>query len=170
MQPGFGSNVADGAQEELHGGRDSLRLVKIRLVLTLMVVAILPLAAVAPLARAVLDDTKTALEQRLVAEAEHAATEVRRELTGVRDTLESMTALESVSLAVTLPVDDPGLEPALSQLHELLERPSGIVAAVAITDPGGALISRVGAQSVVFIGPPAPPVDRASFTLLTEDG
>lgn len=169
MHPGFGSNVADDTQDEFDGGRNSLRLVKIRLVLTLMVVAILPLAAIAPLARAVLDDTKTALEQRLVAEAEHAATEVRRELTGVRDTLESLAALESVALAIGLPVGDPAAEPAVNQLRKLLERPSGVVAAVAITDPGGALISRVGAEATVFIGTPAPPVDRARFTLLSEE-
>jgi diguanylate cyclase (GGDEF)-like protein len=59
MQPSSDQDVAPGVHGEILDGRDSLRLVRIRLALTLIAVAIIPFAAVAPIARAVLDDTGT---------------------------------------------------------------------------------------------------------------
>ena len=82
MQPTFDHDVSATPHPETLDGRDSLRLVKIRLALTLIAVAILPFAAVAPIARAVLDGSRTGLEQRLAAESEHAAAELRSELAG----------------------------------------------------------------------------------------
>ena len=43
----------DVLRDPILDGRDSLRLVKLRLVLTLIAVAVLPIAAVSPLIRAV---------------------------------------------------------------------------------------------------------------------
>jgi len=59
MQPSSDQDVAPGVHGEILDGRDSLRLVRIRLALTLIAVAIIPFAAAAPIARAVLDDTRT---------------------------------------------------------------------------------------------------------------
>jgi len=59
MQPSSDQDVAPGVHGEILDGRDSLRLVRIRLALTLIAVAIIPFATVAPIARAVLDDTGT---------------------------------------------------------------------------------------------------------------
>ena len=111
MQPSSGSDVPPGVQAEILDGRDSLRLVRIRLALTLIAVAILPFAAVAPIARAVLDDTRTGLEQRLAAEADHAAAEVRRELDGIRQTLESLAGSGAVVAALVAPAGDPAACP-----------------------------------------------------------
>lgn len=149
-------------------GRDSLRLVKIRLALTLIAVAILPIAAIAPLARAVLDDTRMALAERLSAEADYAAAEVRRELAGIRETLEGLVLLDEVAAAIAAPPSDPATGPAATALRKLLERPSGVVVAVAIADPGAYPRVRVGAESATFSGLPPPPADRPAFIVLTD--
>src|SRR3954447_832345 len=65
-------------------GRDSLRLVKLRLGLTLIAVAILPIAAVSPLVRAVAEEARVTHHERLTDQAQTAALDVRRELAMVR--------------------------------------------------------------------------------------
>src|SRR5215207_10056789 len=50
MHPTFDHESSAAIHDELPDGRDSLRVVKIRLALTLIAVAILPFAAVAPIA------------------------------------------------------------------------------------------------------------------------
>lgn len=168
MKARFEQDESPGVLREILDGRDSLRLVKIRLALTLITVAILPIAAVAPLARAVLDDTRTALGERLSAEADHAAAEVRRELIGIRDTLERLVVLDEVAAALATPPEDLAAGPAATQLRELLKRPSNVVAAVAIADPGAYPLVRVGAESARFSGLAPPPTGRATFILLTD--
>ncbi len=150
-------------------GHDSLRLVKIRLALTLIAVAILPLAAVAPVARAVLDDTRTALTERLSAEAEHAAAEVRRELNGIRGTLQELAASDAVAAAIALPAGDPAAGPVAGQLGALLKRPSGVVNAAALADPAGAVHVRVGPEGTALSGMPPPPTNLAAFILVPDE-
>ena len=166
MQPTFDHDVSATPHPEVLDGRDSLRLVKIRLALTLIAVAILPFAAVAPIARAVLDGSRTGLEQRLAAESEHAAAELRRELTGIQAVLEATALKPAVAAAPALAAEDPALATALVEIRELLERPSSVVAAVGIADAAGALHLRAGSEAATFANLPPPPTNRSSFNLV----
>ncbi|HEX4897571.1 MAG TPA: EAL domain-containing protein, partial [Candidatus Limnocylindrales bacterium] len=168
MQPSSDQDVSPGVHGEILDGRDSLRLVRIRLALTLIAVAIIPFAAVAPIARAVLDDTRTALEERLAAEADHAASEVRRELDGIRGAVDTLAASEAVAAALAVPIGDPATAPALAELRGLIERPSGVVAAVAVADPAGIHV-RAGSASTAFAGIP-PASNRTELNLVPGSG
>ncbi|MCI0583759.1 MAG: bifunctional diguanylate cyclase/phosphodiesterase [Chloroflexi bacterium] len=168
MQASPDQDVPPGVQAEILDGRDSLRLVRIRLALTLVAVAIIPFAAVAPIARAVLDDTRTGLEERLGAEAEHAAAEVRRELTDIRATLETAAASEAAAAALAAPAPDPANVQAAAGLGALLKRPSGIVAGVVVASPGG-IHARVGPATTAFAGIP-PRANRTELNLVTVGG
>ncbi|MEW5990759.1 MAG: bifunctional diguanylate cyclase/phosphodiesterase [Chloroflexota bacterium] len=168
MQPSSEPDAPPGAHGEILDGRDSLRLVRIRLALTLVAVAVIPFAAVAPIARAILDDTRTALEERLSAEADHAAAEVRRELTDIRDTLDALAASEAVIAALAAPPGDPVAAPASAALSDLLDRPSSVVAGVVIADVGG-IRARVGPVGTVFAGIP-PRANRTEINLVAIAG
>src|SRR3954467_15123838 len=74
----------DVSRDPILDGRDSLRLVKLRLALTLITVAILPVAAVAPLIRAVAEEGRVAHHLRLETVASQAAASVSRELDAIR--------------------------------------------------------------------------------------
>src|SRR5690349_17185381 len=74
----------DTARDPILDGRDSLRLVKLRLGLTLIAVAILPIAAVSPLVRAVAEEARVTHHERLSDQAQIIAYEVQRELTSIR--------------------------------------------------------------------------------------
>src|SRR4051794_32058942 len=78
------SPATETARDPILDGRDSLRLVKLRLGLTLIAVAILPIAAVSPLVRAVAEEARVPHHERLTDQAQTAADEVQRELTLVR--------------------------------------------------------------------------------------
>ena len=71
MQPD--PNQHEVPRDPVLDGRDSLRLVKLRLALTLIAVAILPIAAVSPLVRAVAEEARVAHHERLVDQARTAA-------------------------------------------------------------------------------------------------
>jgi diguanylate cyclase (GGDEF)-like protein len=73
------------ARDPILDGRDSLRLVKLRLALTLITVAILPVAAVAPLVRAVAEEARVAHHLRLEAQATESSATIDRELAAVLD-------------------------------------------------------------------------------------
>jgi diguanylate cyclase (GGDEF)-like protein len=73
----------DVARDPILDGSDSLRLVRLRLALTLIAVAILPVVALAPLVRAVAEDARMAHHQRLETEAGVAALVLDRELEAI---------------------------------------------------------------------------------------
>jgi diguanylate cyclase (GGDEF)-like protein len=75
----------DVPRDPILDGRDSLRLVKLRLALTLIAVAVLPIAAVSPLVRAVAEEARVAHHERLVDQAQTAAVEVEREIAALRE-------------------------------------------------------------------------------------
>ena len=79
MQPD--PQTHDVSRDPILDGRDSLRLVKLRLALTLIAVAILPMAAMSPLVRAVAEEARATHHQRLADQATSAAEEIRREVT-----------------------------------------------------------------------------------------
>lgn len=70
----------DASRDPILDGRDSLRLVKLRLSLTLIAVAVLPIAAVSPLVRAVADEARVAHHERLADQASTAVAELQREI------------------------------------------------------------------------------------------
>src|ERR671912_2297483 len=80
----------DPSRDPILDGRDSLRLVKLRLSLTLVAVALLPIAAVSPLVRAVAEEARVAHHERLADQAFMAATEVRREIAHVQSAAASL--------------------------------------------------------------------------------
>lgn len=83
---------ADSSRDPLLDGRDSLRLVKLRLGLTLIAVAILPIAAVSPLVRAVAEEARVAHHERLTDQAKTAAIEVRRAVDDIEAATEGLLA------------------------------------------------------------------------------
>lgn len=167
MDSTLGHEASPSGSGEAHG-RDSLRLVKLRLALTLVAVAILPIAAVAPLARAVLDDTRSALDARLASDADHAAAEIRRELTGVRDALIAAATSDAAVAAVEGPADAPSVATVAKQLGELLQRPSASVEGAAILSVAGDLRAGVGDPSSSLVTVTPLRADRASFTVVRD--
>src|SRR5215213_1997269 len=65
-------------------GRDSLRLVKLRLGLTLIAVAILPIAAVSPLVRAVAEEARVNHHERLADQAQTAVASFERDVSRIQ--------------------------------------------------------------------------------------
>src|SRR5215216_1569352 len=89
----------DSARDPILDGRDSLRLVKLRLGLTLIAVAILPIAAVSPLVRAVAEEARFTHHERLADQAQTAVVSLQREVSRIRS-------------AERLLLDDPAIEDA----------------------------------------------------------
>jgi diguanylate cyclase (GGDEF)-like protein len=80
----------DTSRDPILDGRDSLRLVKLRLALTLIAVAVLPIAAVSPLVRAVAEEARVAHHERLADQARTAVDELEREITVLRSATGSL--------------------------------------------------------------------------------
>src|ERR1700741_1306649 len=92
----------DTARDPILDGRDSLRLVKLRLGLTLIAVAILPIAAVWPLVRAVAEEARVTHHERMADQAQTVAFEVEGELDLVRKAADStLTQPAIVAAAAT---------------------------------------------------------------------
>jgi diguanylate cyclase (GGDEF)-like protein len=125
-------------------GRSSLRLVKLRLVLTLVAVAVLPLAALAPVIRTIVDDPRVAQHERLAAQSEHVAAEVRRELDGIRLAVGAVAADPSLPAAIVAKPNSNRTKAADALLAALVARPSGVIAAVALVDPSGVIRAKAG--------------------------
>ena len=149
------------ALDGIADGRYSLRLVKIRLALTLIAVAILPLAALAPMIRTVLDDSRVAQQERLATQGEQAAAALRRELDGIRVSLDALVAGDVVVGALS---SEPGSKPAKAasaRLAAALARPSGAVTTIALVDPAGVVRAQAGDAttpvSLLLPAPNAPP-------------
>ena len=107
LQPDPHNN--DVARDPILDGRDSLRLVKLRLALTLIAVAVLPIAAVSPLVRAVAEEARVAHHERLVDQAQIAAVEVEREIAALRLLTQDL-------------LDDPALVKAAAQDSSAAQR------------------------------------------------
>jgi diguanylate cyclase (GGDEF)-like protein len=80
----------DVSRDPILDGRDSLRLVKLRLALTLIAVAVLPIAAVSPLVRAVAEEARVAHHDRLVDQARTASLEMEREIAALREDTQAL--------------------------------------------------------------------------------
>jgi len=90
----------DVARDPILDGSDSLRLVRLRLALTLIAVAILPVVALAPLVRVVAEDARMAHHQRLDTEAGVTAVALDRELEAIHASAMDLLADPVVQAAV----------------------------------------------------------------------
>ena len=135
LQPDSHHN--DVSRDPILDGRDSLRLVKLRLALTLIAVAVLPIAAVSPLVRAVAEEARVAHHDRLVDQAHTTAVEVEREIAVLREQTEGL--LDEPALVKAAAQDASAAERKLAseRLAEFVDHPgSTLVAAALVTGKG----------------------------------
>ena len=157
----------DVSRDPILDGRDSLRLVKLRLALTLITVAILPIAAVSPLVRAAAEEARVAHHQRLESEASQVTTTFQREVQGVEAMSASLLADPRV-LAASLPGATGATRAAASShLGDLMRRDSGAVTSVTLRDSGG-VRAAYGAPLVSGLVPDGAPVP--GLTAVTDGG
>src|SRR5678815_5461076 len=127
----------DASRDPILDGRDSLRLVKLRLALTLITVAILPIAAVSPLVRAAAEEARVAHHQRLESEASVVTTTFQREIRGVEAQSAALLADPRVLAASVPGATGATRAAASSRLGDLLRRDSAAVTGVTLRDNGG---------------------------------
>jgi diguanylate cyclase (GGDEF)-like protein len=131
----------DPARDAVLDGRDSLRLVKLRLGLTLIAVAILPIAAVSPLVRAVAEEARVNHHARLTDQASAAVQEVRREITAVRDEIGAALETEAIVVASDDEATATERRSAAEQLAEIASGSGDVVVAVSLLSGEGVQVS-----------------------------
>jgi diguanylate cyclase (GGDEF)-like protein len=118
-------------------GRDSLRLVKLRLALTLIAVAVLPIAAVSPLVRAAADEARIAHHERLADQAAMAAGQLEREIAGIQAAERKLLA-DPVIVAASAPdASAKERKAAATRLEDLAAGPDGAILGVTLLTPDG---------------------------------
>ncbi|HUQ43256.1 MAG TPA: bifunctional diguanylate cyclase/phosphodiesterase [Candidatus Limnocylindria bacterium] len=117
----------DTTRDPVLDGRDSFRLVKLRLALTLIAVAVLPIAAVSPLVRAVAEEARVAHHERLVDQARGAVTDIRREINVLRE-------------STRLLLDNPALVAAAQKDSTVATRQKASVRLATFGDQSGSVI------------------------------
>lgn len=131
-------------------GRDTLRLVKLRLGLTLLAVAVLPIAAVSPLVRAVAEEARVTHHERLADQAQNAVASFQREVSRIQ-------------AAGRLLLDDPAIAAAAapdanaSENSAATSRLSEFVAGDGAEPSGGEVVGATllnGHGVVSAVGPP----------------
>ena len=127
----------DVSRDPILDGRDSLRLVKLRLALTLITVAILPIAAVSPLVRAAAEEARVAHHQRLESEASQVTTTFQREVSGIEAMSTALLADPRVFATSGGGATGATRAAASSRLGDLMRRDSGAVTGVTLRDDGG---------------------------------
>jgi diguanylate cyclase (GGDEF)-like protein len=127
----------DPARETILDGRDSLRLVKLRLGLTLIAVAILPIAAVSPLVRAVAEEARVNHHARLNDQAAATVQEVRRQITSVRDAVQAALGNDAVVTAAADDATAAERRAASQQLAEMAKGSDDVVVAAALLSGEG---------------------------------
>lgn len=141
MQPE--SQHHDVTRDPILDGRDSLRLVKLRLGLTLIAVAILPIAAVSPLLRAVAEEARLAHHERLADQASTAVIELEREIGLVRKA--GQAVLEDPAIVAAAGTDASATERrrATARLKQYVDRASGSVTSATLL-AGDGLVTAFG--------------------------
>ncbi len=152
--------------DEFGEGRHGLRSVKVRLALTLIAVAILPLAALAPLARSVLDDPRIAQRERLNAQSAHMATEARHRLEDVRATMLAVSSVPTIRAALEPGATANTLAAAAQDLDPILDVRTGLVGAVAVLNGSGAVQAQVGNAAADMTSIPIPRPGASAFRLV----
>ncbi len=128
----------DNARDPILDGRDSLRLVKLRLGLTLIAVALLPIAAVSPLVRAVAEEARVTHHERLADQAQTAALDLARELTLVRSAADGLLADPAIIAAAAGDASSAERRKASDRLEVLGENPGGTIVGAALLTGDGA--------------------------------
>jgi len=131
----------EAPRDPILDGRDSLRLVKLRLGLTLIAVAILPIAAVSPLVRAVAEEARVTHHERLTDQAQTAALELGRELALVRTAADAMLNRPTILAAAAGDATPTDRRNARVSLGDLVEGPTGIVVGATLLTSDGAKAS-----------------------------
>ena len=135
MQPE--PQAQDNQRDPILDGRDSLRLVKLRLGLTLIAVALLPIAAVSPLVRAVAEEARVTHHERLADQAQTAAYGLGRELTLVRSAADEMLGDPAIVAAAASGAGSAERRKASDRLELFVDRPGGpVVGAMLLTGDG----------------------------------
>ncbi|HSL98122.1 MAG TPA: bifunctional diguanylate cyclase/phosphodiesterase [Candidatus Deferrimicrobiaceae bacterium] len=124
--------IHDLAHDPILDGRDSLRIVRLRLALTLITVALLPIAAFAPIVRAVSGDATLAHHLRLDTDAGTVASKLAVELGAVAALSESLLDDPAVvDAAAADPLADASAA-ASARLSALVRRSSGAVSGASL--------------------------------------
>src|ERR1044072_5561480 len=120
----------DPARDAVLDGRDSLRLVQLPLGPTPLPVALLPIAAVSPLVRAVAEEARVNHHARLTDQASATVQEVRREITTVRGEIEAALTNEAIVVASEDEATAAERRSATDQLAEIAKASEDVVVAV----------------------------------------
>jgi diguanylate cyclase (GGDEF)-like protein len=128
----------DVSRDPILDGRDSLRLVKLRLGLTLIAVAILPIAAVSPLVRAVAEEARVTHHERLADQATTAVGEFEREIALVRTSGQELLTDPAITAAVGPKADGHTRIEASIRLQELGGGTASPVIGATLLDAEGA--------------------------------
>ncbi|MEZ0239243.1 MAG: putative bifunctional diguanylate cyclase/phosphodiesterase [Chloroflexota bacterium] len=178
MHPG--PTLNDVARDPILDGSDSLRLVRLRLALTLIAVAILPVVALAPLVRAVAEDARMDHHQRLQTEAGIAALVFDRELEAIHAMASDLLADPAIQAAAsdtTTPEARAAAEAGLARLT--MSASSAVSGAVvlrgsevraSIGDPASVGTSAVPAAAVALAAPNARSAVADTATAAAPDG
>jgi diguanylate cyclase (GGDEF)-like protein len=131
------SQAQDNQRDPILDGRDSLRLVKLRLGLTLIAVALLPIAAVSPLVRAVAEEARVTHHERLADQAQTAAYGLGRELTLVRSAADEILGDPAIVAAAANDAGSAQRRKASDRLELFVGHPGGpVVGAMLLTADG----------------------------------
>jgi diguanylate cyclase (GGDEF)-like protein len=135
----------DKIRDPILNGRDTLRQVKLRLSLTLVMVALLPVVAIAPLVRTIAEEARGAHHQQLESEAGQAAASIRVELDGIVRDGQALAAAREVQAAATAKASSDVRSRAAARLADLVGRDAHAVTGVVLVDAAGALRASAGA-------------------------
>src|SRR5512132_3356245 len=127
----------DVSRDPILDGRDSLRLVKLRLGLTLIAVAVLPIAAVSPLVRAVAEEARVTHHERLADQASTAVAEFEREIALVRSVEQELLGDPTIGAAAGDDAGDGARIQASIRLQDLVVGPGApVLGATLLTADG----------------------------------
>ncbi len=147
------SQAQDTARDPILDGRDSLRLVKLRLGLTLIAVAILPIAAVSPLVRAVAEEARVAHHERLTDQAQTTVLEVGRELALVRTAGDALLAQPVIVAAAASDAKSGDRRKATDSLAAYIDDQTGVIVGATLVTGDGAKASSGVAIDVTSLPP-----------------
>ena len=143
----------DSARDPILDGRDSLRLVKLRLGLTLIAVAILPIAAVSPLVRAVAEEARVTHHERLTDQAQTAGLELGRELAFVRSAADNILTQPAIVAAAAGDATAADRRKAKDALTSFIDGPTGIVVGATLVTADGTQASSGASIDVTALPP-----------------
>lgn len=135
------SQAIDTARDPILDGRDSLRLVKLRLGLTLIAVAILPIAAVSPLVRAVAEEARVTHHERMADQAQTVAFGVESELARVRKAAVAALAQPALVAAAAADATTADKRKARDSLAAYIDGPTGLIVGATLWSTDGARAS-----------------------------